>query len=109
MGVCLCGVLGWVFEEPGMFYSVSAQFQELPDSDDPLQEWLRSQPGVVDSHWSPRITRAGKSVTVGWHHMKTWRRDPVTPNLREQFESFGYRGLFKYEEAKRQDTEDVFP
>jgi hypothetical protein len=106
-GIALCGVLGLVFDEPGMLYSVTAEFQELPESDDSLRQWLRNQPGVVHSYWStPQITRSGKSVTVKWHHWKTWPRDPVSPNLREQFRNFGYRGLFKYEERKRKETKE---
>jgi len=78
-------------------YVVRAEFDELPPNDKELEQWLLGQPGVSFG----RVQREDKTITAVWGYDGTSYRDPVTPILREQFESFGYKGLLNYEEEKR--------
>lgn len=87
----------WLAADAGpMDYTVVAEFRELPLTDGNLKQWLRSQPGVYISF----VERTGNSVSLLWGHAKTSFRDPVTPNIREEFERLGYKGAVNYKESK---------
>jgi hypothetical protein len=86
----------WVAFSPPIDYVVRAEFQELPPGDDELKHWLLEQPGVCGCF----VQREGRKVTVVWGHSETHIWNAVTPNLREHFEQFGYKGLTAYEEEK---------
>jgi hypothetical protein len=86
----------WVAFSPPIDYVVRAEFQELPPGDEDLKQWLLDQPGVYIGF----VQREGRKVTVVWGHSETHIWNSVTPNLREHFEKFGYKGLTAYEEAK---------
>jgi hypothetical protein len=81
---------------PPMDYVVRAQFQELPASDDELKGWLLNQPGVYTGF----VQREGRTLVLIWGNTRTHFWNPVTPNVRAQFERFGYRGLLHYHEEK---------
>jgi hypothetical protein len=95
----LCGatvVIPAVMFVPPMAYAVAADFQELPPTDDELKQWLFDQPGV----YIGVVSRNGNSLHVVWGHSRTHFWDPVTPNVRAEFERFGYKGLMNYHEEQ---------
>lgn len=98
-GGILCGGLLFVVDSiftPPMAYAVHAEFEELPLSDEELEQWLLSQPGV----YIGSVGRTGNTVSLVWGNCGTNFRDPVTPDLRPHFERFGYKGLKQYQEEK---------
>ena len=88
MGILLSGA--------GIDYVVSAEFEDLPESDHELEEWLQSQSGV----YIIRVQREGNKVIWCWGYASTNLEDPVTPDLRLVFSEFGYRGMTNYQENK---------
>jgi hypothetical protein len=56
----LVGWLGYRLANATVLWPVQLHFAALPASDEPLQEWLRSQPGVLDA----RLSRQGDAVTI---------------------------------------------
>lgn len=95
LGVCV-PVAAWLAFSPPMDYVVGAEFRELPADDKELQQWLLSQPDVYIGF----VQREGNKLTAVWGHARNGFRDPVTPNLRQQFEKFGYKELTTYHEEK---------
>jgi hypothetical protein len=81
---------------PPMDYVVTAEFRELPESDKELAEWLRNQPGVYIAF----VDRKGSEVTALWGYSGNTVWQPVTPDLRGEFERLGYKGLLQYREEK---------
>jgi hypothetical protein len=89
-------VAAWVglrFIPASLGYSVEAEFASLPERDHELEEWLKTQPGVV-SHtvhvWrkdgEPKILRIGFiMVRDGWDR-------PPFPDLQGKCEALGYAG-----------------
>lgn len=95
LGVALLLLAEFVVHIP-MDYVVRAEFQELPASDQELEEWLLQQPGVYIGF----VHREGSKVVLVWGHTQTHFWNPVTPNVQVEFERFGYRGLMDYREEK---------
>ncbi len=91
------GAAGWygLRQIPVSFgYSIRGDFEALPENDTPLEEWLRSQPGVLG--YPLLIERHNRSVGVTWMMTQTaGSREPPAPDLRRAFEQFGYRGLIR--------------
>jgi hypothetical protein len=79
-----------------MDYVVEAEFQELPPDDKELEEWLFAQPGVYIGF----VERDNRRIVAVWGNCRTSYYDPVTPNLRDEFEKFGYKGIISYREQK---------
>jgi hypothetical protein len=97
--VGLCAVqlyVGRLPFEPPMDYIVRAEFQELPTTDEALQQWLLQQPGVYIGF----VRREGNTVILAWGHTRTHFWDPITPDVRVAFNTFGYKGLAHYSEEK---------
>jgi hypothetical protein len=82
--------------EPPMDYVVRAEFQELPPTDEALEQWLLQQPGVYIGF----VEREGNTVVLAWGNAGTHIWDPASPNIRPEFENFGYKGLVRYREKK---------
>ena len=78
-------------------YDVSAEFREIPSTDRELVNWLNSQPDVD----GVSVQRQGRGIRVSWTNRGARHQDPVTPNIRSQFERFGYEGLGMYREQKQ--------
>ena len=71
-------------------YSVQVECESLPPDDEPLELWLKSQPGVFGTH----VSREGKTMKVSWGMGQyLFPRRPPTPNLRAALEQFGYGGV----------------
>jgi hypothetical protein len=79
-----------------MDYVVEAEFQELPPDDKELEQWLLKQPGVYIGF----VQRDGNRVVAVWGNTRTFYWNSVTPNLRDEFERFGYNKLVSYQESK---------
>ena len=90
---------GFLFA-PAMDCLVEADFQELPPDDHELDQWLRTQPGVNVYH----VGRDGNKLTLDWVNVNSYPWGGVTPNVRKEFERFGYKGLLKYREQKEPKT-----
>jgi hypothetical protein len=56
----LAGWLGYRLANAAVLWQVQLQFAALPANDEPLQEWLRSQPDVLDA----RVSRQGNVVGI---------------------------------------------
>ncbi len=69
-------------------YVVRAEFADLPASDRKLEEWMRSQPGVV-AH-TAHVIRDGKALRVGWIMTQNGYRIPRTPDLQTAWRRMGY-------------------
>ncbi|MBI2804691.1 MAG: hypothetical protein HYX68_06865 [Planctomycetes bacterium] len=89
-------IVATAFTQPPMDYSVSAEFRELPADDKELKRWLHEQHGV----YICLVSRTGKRIQIVWGHSQTRFSDPVTPDLRKEFDRLGYHGLIAYEEDK---------
>jgi hypothetical protein len=79
-----------------MDYVVEAEFEELPPDDEALQKWLLGQSGV----YIGGIERRRNRIVAVWGNTKTFYWNAVTPNLRDQFENFGYKKPLLYKEKK---------
>ena len=77
---------------PSLVYAESAEFEQLPADDVALQTWLDQQPGVV----RVIIVRNQKSIEVTWIMSQDILGQPPIPELKEQFERFGYRGMSRH-------------
>jgi hypothetical protein len=93
---CLCLVPEFVIHFP-MDYVVEAEFQELPPDDEELDEWLLAQPDVYIGY----VQRDGNRIIAVWGNSRTHWWNAVTPNLRSDFERFGYKNLVSYRESKK--------
>jgi hypothetical protein len=94
-GALLC--LAELAFAPPMDYFVRAEFEDLPDSDVALEKWLFDQPGV----YIGVIHREGNALSLSWGNSRTHYWNSVTPNVRAEFERFGYKGVIWYEERKQ--------
>lgn len=73
-------------------YGIRAEFEHLPENDKPFEEWMKSQPGVVER--TVHVSRHGGSVGVMWIMVQTaGPREPPVPDFRAAFERFGYKDL----------------
>jgi hypothetical protein len=80
-------------------YQIHAQYRTLPENDDELRSWLRTQKGVVRSG----MKREGRQITVffiiaGQNLTET---DPPTPDIRSALSRMGYEGemLFVWDKS----------
>jgi hypothetical protein len=97
LGLCCAVVFVPGFGLPrGTEYHVRARFKELPPTDQLLEQWLLKQPGITDGFSS----RKGNSIDLFWVNVDTHPLNPVTPNIRAEFERFGYKGLQEYKAEK---------
>ena len=73
-------------------YGILAEFESVPPNDKALEQWWRSQPGVVET--TVFVDRRQNSVGVLWIQVQSaGPRNPPVPDFRAAFEQFGYRGL----------------
>ncbi len=80
-----------------MVYSVQVKFATLPETDDALEAWLRTQPGVGTNI----VHRPERGfLAVQWVSSQTNYHAPITPDLRPQLERLGYLGPTEYRELK---------
>jgi len=102
-GVLLAGValiLIIIMMAPPMFYVVRAGFKEVPSTDAALESWLSRQPHVSGA----RIMRDDDgTVVISWRNSKAGYYEDPTPNIRAQFESFGYHEMLDYKEFKSRE------
>lgn len=75
-------------------YGVRASFARLPETDIALGQWLESQPGVLKSH----VVREDGAIRINWIMSQDLTGKPSSPDLRANFEQFGYVGLAEYDE-----------
>ncbi|MBX9626295.1 MAG: hypothetical protein K2X82_21025 [Gemmataceae bacterium] len=88
-GAAAAGVYGLRQLPASISYQVTAEFDALPPTDEPLEEWLRAQPGVVKAF----ANRRGQTVEVIWIMTQSaGPRLPPTPDVAVEFERLGYRG-----------------
>ena len=84
---------------PSIVYGESAEFAELPADDRAIEQWLATQPGVVRTF----ATRESNTIRVNWIMSRDLLGNPPIPNLRDQFERFGYRGLSRHTLSSEED------
>lgn len=71
-------------------YDVEAEFSEIPPNDDALEEWLRTQPGVVRAFVGQREGEP-KVLVVSFIMVRNgW--GPPLPDLDAKCDELGYRG-----------------
>jgi len=78
---------------PSIHYGVSAEFTELPTDDAALEVWLSNQPGVYRAF----VNRESHTVRIVWGMSRDLSGNPPLPDLRRNFDRFGYAGLKQYE------------
>jgi hypothetical protein len=96
MIAAVVAVSGWLIlrnVSVSVGYGVRAEFEEFPVDDKPLVEWLASQKGVVKAV-SSRETGA---IRVYWIMTQRFQSESPVPDLRQEFERFGYRRLISYD------------
>jgi hypothetical protein len=65
----------------------------LPADDERLEEWLKSQPGVIAHHVITRRTGpAGKTLKVGFLQVRNLAGEPPFPDLASTCAKLGYSG-----------------
>jgi hypothetical protein len=69
-------------------YCIMARFDRLPETDEGLAQWLKTQPGVV-AH-TVHLTREGSKVRVWFIMSQNLRWSPPMPNLSRQCHLMGY-------------------
>lgn len=75
-----------------MGYCVEATFQELPENDEPLAEWVKSQRGIVaHTVHIRRFGTHGDELEVGFIQVRTIAGDPPFPELEEKCAELGYK------------------
>jgi hypothetical protein len=82
------------FIRPSVGYGESAEFAEMPADDTALEDWLSKQPGVVRAF----VRRDANTIRINWIMSRDLLGDPPLPELREQFDRFGYRGLSRHDQ-----------
>jgi hypothetical protein len=72
------------------FIGVEAQFEQMPENDKELEDWLKSQREVAPD--SVGVYRNGKTVQV-WYRLSRnyWSKQPI-PDLNLKCKSLGYIG-----------------
>ena len=78
---------------PSLVYEMLAEFSELPESDEPFQQWVRDQPGVFRAY----VNRDANAIRIVWGMSRDLSGNPQLPDFKKHFERFGYRDLKRYE------------
>lgn len=73
-------------------YLVTTEFEAVPPSDEPLQTWLRGQPGVFRAWVEREPVETLVKVSVGLGMTRNQWGDPPFPNLANKCAEFGYKG-----------------
>jgi hypothetical protein len=72
-------------------YCVEATFRELPDNDEALVEWLKTQPGIVpNTVHARRFGPERVELEVGFIQVRTMSGHPPFPNLEAKCAELGY-------------------
>ena len=79
---------------PSVGFEVRAEFTELPTDDTALLRWLQTQPGVIER--LAFVNREKSSIRVNWTMSRNLLGEPPIPDLHQQFERLGYKGLKQY-------------
>jgi hypothetical protein len=89
-----CVACGWCVlrqVKASIGYSIRVDCESLPPDDEAIEQWLKTQPGIVER--TATVHRDGKSVRMGWIMVQSiGPRKPPVPDIRAALERFGYHG-----------------
>lgn len=78
--------------KPSVSNAFRAEFKEMPADDIALENWIAAQPGVI----KVGCDRDESAIRIYWIMSQDLWLDPP-PDIRLEFERFGYRGLLNYD------------
>jgi hypothetical protein len=84
-------------------YVVEARFEKMPPNDRDLEEWLRSQPGVIPHNVMIGRFDDGKLLYVSFMMSRNLAGQPPLPDMNGQVARLGYigaDGLFRDSEDR---------
>lgn len=87
--------------KPTIGYGIRAEFRRLPADDAALIAWMKEQPGVINCH----VNRDSDTTIVVYWNMSQNMAGPPTPELRDVFDTFGYKRLVSYDPHWRDEPQ----
>jgi hypothetical protein len=90
---------------PSLIYSERASFKEYPVNDVELESWISEQPGCFRAY----VIRHSDEIRITYGMSRNLWGHPPCPDIRSQFERFGYRGLMNYDPQWEVDEHPVRP
>ena len=79
--------------KPTIGYGIRAEFRSLPADDAALIAWMKEQPGVINCY----VNRDSDTIIVVYWNMSQNVAGPPTPELRDVFDTFGYKRLVSFD------------